>query len=371
MDRLISNSVQGNHMVTESETIVKDTQSRKYQLTINNPLDAEYEEVKGSDIMIKCPFTHEEIKKRLANLTSIDYWCFADEIGLQGETPHTHIYFVSHAPIRFSTVKKQFPTAHIETAYGTSQSNRDYILKEGKWKDTKKQETSIEGSFEEGGEIPANERMGQNGELQFIYSMIEGGLSTAEILKLYPESMRYLDKIDRTRQIMIEDEYKDTWRDLEVTYIYGETNTGKTRTVMEECGYSRTFRVTDYGHPFDGYKNQSVLLFEEFNSSLRIQDMLVYLDGYPCELPARYNNKQACYLKVYITTNIKLEKQYPNVQIENPEIWKAFLRRINKVQIYNKDGTIFYYDSVKEYLNRDTTFHPITKEEEKDLPFKD
>ncbi len=32
-------------------------------------------------------------------------------------------------------------------------------------------------------------------------------------------------------------------------------------------------------------KGQDVIVFEEFRSSLKIQDMLNYLDGYPCELP--------------------------------------------------------------------------------------
>lgn len=140
MDNFSTNPPVENSTAAPSDGIVKDTQSRKYQLTINNPLEAEYEEPKDSGTIIKCSFSHEEIKRRLSNLTSIDYWCLADEIGLQEKTPHTHIYFVSHAPIRFSTVKKQFPTAHIESAYGTSQNNRDYITKEGKWKDTKKQE---------------------------------------------------------------------------------------------------------------------------------------------------------------------------------------------------------------------------------------
>ena len=75
---------------------------------------------------------------------------------------------------------------------------------------------------------------------------------------------------------------------------------------MEKYGYSNVFRVTDYIHPFDSSKNHSVIIFEEFRSSLKIQDMLNYLDGYPCELSARYNNKTACYLEVYIISNILL-----------------------------------------------------------------
>ena len=101
---------------------------------------------------------------------------------------------------------------------------------------------------------------------------------------------------------------------------------------MEQYGYSNVYRVTDYAHPFDGYKGQDVLIFEEFRSSLPIKDMLVYLDGYPVALPCRYANKEACFTKVYILTNIPLEKQYCNIQREEPETWDAFCRRIHHVR---------------------------------------
>ena len=266
---------------------VKDRQGRKYNLTFNNPLN-----------MIP-PMSHDEIKKAVGTLGSVSYWCLADEIGLNEHTPHTHLYLYSASPIRFSTIKKRFPQAHIELAYGDSRENRAYILKEGKWKNTEKTETSIQGTFEEFGVMPIRESMSARGELQFIYEMIESGLSTAEILKAYPQAMRYLDKIDRARQLLVEEEYKNTWRDLTVTYLFGMTETGKTRSIMEKFGYSNVFRITDYDHPFDSYKNNSVIIFEEFRSSIKIQNMLNYLDGYPCELPARYNNKTACYLDVW------------------------------------------------------------------------
>lgn len=349
----------------------KNLQSRKYAIAINNPLDALIEIPKGSGTKVNCPFTHEEIKARMKNLTSVVYWCMADEIGLEGKTPHTHLYLVARSPIRFSTVKNLFPTAHIEAAYGDSKTNRDYVKKEGRWAKSKKKETSIEGTFEEFGEIPANEKIGLRGELQFIYDMIESGLSTADILKTFPEALRYLDKIDRARQLLIENEYQNTWRDLTVTYISGETRLGKTRGIMEQYGYSNVFRVTNYKNPFDNYKNQKVIIFEEFRSSLKIQDMLIYLDGYPCVLPARYNDKQACYLNVYLDTNIPLEEQYTNVQTESPRTWNAFLRRINTVVIYNTDGTITTYDSVESYLQRNEHFHKLTELEQINLPFKD
>lgn len=351
----------------------RDTQARKYQLTINNPLDVEIEEPKNSGNMVKCPFDHEEIKSRLKKMKSIVYYCMGDEIGLEEKTPHTHVYFAAHAPIRFSTVKNLFPTAHIESAYGDSPYNRDYILKKGKWAKTDKSKTTIEGTFEEYGTMPLNEKMGARGEMHFMYDMIKNGLSTVEMLDVFPESFRYVEKIDRVRQIFVEDKCKNTWRDVKVEYIYGKTETGKTRSIMEKFGYSSTFRCTDYAHPFDRYDctRHKVMVFEEFHSSLRIQDMLNYLDGYPCELVARYTNKVATYLRVFIVTNIPLEQQYPSVQKDSPETWEAFLRRINKVRHYLDDGTIVTYDSVEDYLKRDEKFHEITETEQMRLPFKD
>lgn len=100
---------------------------------------------------------------------------------------------------------------------------------------------------------------------------------------------------------------------------------------MEKYGYENVFRAINYKHPFDGYKGQDVILFDEFRSSLMIDDMLKYLDGYPVMLPCRYSDKVACFTKVYIVSNIPFEKQYPNVQINEPETFAAFKRRFTSI----------------------------------------
>ena len=96
----------------------KSKSSRKWQLTINNPIEH------GMD--------HEQIKFNLSLIENLKYWCMCDEEGDECETLHTHIFFCRPGAIRFDTVKKLFPTAHIEKPYGSAQSNRDYI---GKFKD--------------------------------------------------------------------------------------------------------------------------------------------------------------------------------------------------------------------------------------------
>ena len=81
-------------------------------------------------------------------------------------------------------------------------------------------------------------------------------------------------------------------------------------------------------------------MFEEFHSQVPINAMLNYLDVYPLMLPARYNDRVACYTTVYITSNLPLEQQYTDIQRNKPKTWRAFLRRICEVKEYRKDGYI-------------------------------
>ncbi len=275
----------------------------------------------------------------------------ADE---QGSCYHTHIFVVFASRVRFSMVKRYFEEAHIEKCKGSVSDNVNYIKKTGRWEtDESKQEKKIEGTFEEVGTQPPDSK-GRRRDLTELYQMVMENMSNMEILAQNQDYLLILDKIDRVRTTILTEKYKETVRlDLEVVYISGTTGTGKTRGVLEKNGYSNVFRVTDYAHPFDSYNCQPVIAFEEFRSSMRISEMLLYCDIYPIELPARFSNKYACYNKVYIISNWRLEKQYTEIQREDKESWEAFLRRIHKVVVYLKDGSIKEYDSVKAYLGRE------------------
>ena len=292
----------------------KNTQSRKWQITINNPQE------KGYD--------HDKIKSILETFKSCVYWVMSDEVGEQG-TYHTHFFLYCSSAVRFSTLQNKFTGAHFEMARGTCEENRNYIYKLGKWEKTNKKETNLEETHEENGQMPV-ERQGQRNDINDLYDMIKSGMTDFEIIEDNPNYMTRLEKIERTRQIVREEKFKNTWRELDVYYVYGRTGTGKTRSVMDAFGYDKVYRITDYDHPFDGYDSQDVIIFEEFRSSLKIQDMLNYLDGYPLTLPCRYNNKVACYTKVYIITNIAFNEQFKSVQENHPETWLAFCRRINE-----------------------------------------
>ncbi len=315
---------------------MEDIQRNAYQLTINNPAIYGY--------------THEKISQIITSeFLTLRYFCMADEIGEQG-TPHTHIYIYLDSRVRWSKIKKAFPEAHIEAAKGSPQSNLDYIKKTGKWTETNKAETSVEGSFEEFGSFP--KQKGHKQDLEELYELVKNGYSNAEILAMNNDYILQIDKLDKLRTIFLIEKYKNTRRlGLKVIYIEGPTGTGKTRHVLDQHGDANVYRVADYKHPFDNYSCQPVLCFDEFRSQLPISDMLNYLDIYPLELPARYSNKYACYDFVYIISNWSIYEQYSAIQHEQPTTWAAFLRRINKIIVYNADGSIQTYCSPEEYLS--------------------
>ncbi|MBQ8355494.1 MAG: replication protein [Oscillospiraceae bacterium] len=295
--------------------------ARKYLLTINNP------QTHG--------FDHARIRSILSDFPGIDYWCMCDETGDKG-TYHTHIYAAFRNSVMFDTVRSKFYGAHIDPAKGKHRENRDYIRKEGKWLDDAKHETNHPETFEEWGELPPDKSRSES-QAEQIMQMVMEGKTNAQILREMPTAYSKINYIEQARQTLLQEQHENEWRNLSVTYIWGETGAGKTRSVMDLYGYPNVYRVMDYAHPFDGYKGQDVILFDEFRSQLPLSSMLVYLDGYPVELPCRYANKQARFTKVFLVSNIPLEQQYPTVQMDKPGDWAAFRRRIQVVQHKTRD----------------------------------
>lgn len=303
--------------------MTKNTRSRKYLLTINNPIEHN--------------FAHETIKDVLIKSKPI-YFCLCDE---KGKTYHTHIFVCYENAVYFSTMKKRFPTARIDTVRGSSLENRDYIRKEGKYLDSDKKDTNMPETFEEWGEIPQDKATKNETVSEQVLEMVKNGCSNVEIINAFPSYCTKVNQIDTLRQTILSDKFSKEDRILNVTYIFGDTGSGKTRFVMNSFDYTDIYKVSNYEHPFDSYNGQKVLLLDEFRSGFPISDLLQYLDRYPCRLPARYTDKVACYTEVYIISNEDLSEQYKTIQIEKPESFKALLRRIDKVLHFKKNDIPF------------------------------
>lgn len=321
----------------------KDLQNRKWQLTFNNPSEH------GA--------THEELKAVLSSIRGQLYWCMCDEIGGKTQCYHTHLFIFRPSPFKFSQVKKLFPSAHIEYCNGTNQDNRAYIRKEGKWENSDKKETNLIDTFEESGECP-EEKQGARNDLTELYDMIKSDCSMFEILEANPNYMKQLDKIDRVREVLRYEEFKNKRRtDMQVEYWYGESGIGKSRAVRDKYGDANVYCVTNIRNPWDGYRGQDVVLFDDFRSEMfEIVDLLRWLDIYPLELPCRYQNKQACYTKVYFTSNVAFDYLYKHVQQYDTETWRAFCRRFHCIKEFRRGENgaphIVDYTDIHQYLDR-------------------
>ena len=290
-------------------------QSRKWQLTINNPDNY--------------GITPDTIRLILS-VFSLAYFCFAYEIGELG-TKHVHIFLYSESAIRFSTLKNRFPTAHIEKCYGSCSQNRDYITKQGTWSDTDKAGTSIADSFYESGECPSDKKE-KYPKMQQLIDDIDSGMTTEAIVRSSPNLALKLEQIELLSHRLLTEKYKKEFRSVEVIYLYGDTGTGKTYSVYERHGIENICRITSYtplNALFDSYTNQDVLVFDEFHSQIPLPSLLTFLDIYPVELPARYHTRTACYQIVYIISNIPLNMQYEKEQLNDAKTWQAFMRRIS------------------------------------------
>lgn len=175
-----------------------------------------------------------------------------------------------------------------------------------------------------------------------IRDAIELGWSDLEICARWPmEGMKNAAAIANYR--LLWDRKHAQWRNVEVVYVWGKTGTGKTRAITEKYGYPNVYRVTNYNSgAFDMYDGQDIIMFEEYRSSFKLEQMLNYLDGHPVELPCRYANQLLKATKIFIVTNIPLNEQYPKFHDGyesegRKNSWDALNRRITG-EIYCEEG---------------------------------
>lgn len=287
---------------------------------INNPQD------KG--------LTADKIYDLLSSFKT-DYFCMAKEISETG-TEHFHFYVYRSTPMTFNMIKKKLPYAHIEIAYGSHEENIDYVNKEGKWKYTDKVHTKIEGSFRECGERPIDGNDKKTKFSEELWNSLKEGKRPLEIIEENPSRINNLRNITTLHKELLFEKNKNKLRNVTTTYIYGKTGLGKTHYVYHHYNPEDIYVLTNYnrnnGSPyFDNYSGEQIMVWEEFHGQIPIGKVLTYLDIYPVQLPARYNDVPACYEEVLILSNLSLHDHYADIQISKPEVWNAFLRRIDKI----------------------------------------
>lgn len=290
-----------------------------------------------------------KIKEIYEKLNEYEYFVLQVEKGLETGYVHYQLYLENSNPIYFSSLKNKFPTAHIEPREGTKKQAYDYCTK---------LDTRLHGPFEYGIRPNfTNEKKAVKKLKEDMLNDIIGGMSDKELLINYP-TIFDLKNVNEYRQILGVNLYLDN-RDLDITYIWGGAGVGKSSFIRLKHSPKDIYIVSDYQRdPFGGYRGQDVIVFEEYRSAFQLSEFLQYLDIYPLELPARYNNKQALYTKVYIISNWSAEEQYRNSSINDK---CALYRRINNYLYFKRDKIDLYsFDlNTKDFYYQNSFDNPL------------
>lgn len=257
-------------------------------------------------------YTESDIAKLkdAENAEILRYLCYGRERGESG-TPHLQGYVSFIKRRTFRWVKNYISErAHIEQAKGTPTQNRAYCCKEAQSDD----------DFHEWGELPAGERA--RTDLHQVVSAIKSGKRARDIADEFGECfVRYSRGINAIRMLYCEPRDWET----EVTVLYGETGTGKTRKAWNELCEKDAFFYPGGGW-FDGYDEHANVIFDDFGGSeFKITYLLKLLDRYPMQVPVKGGFVQWVPKHIVITSNYPPEDWYPNAKDKHKE---ALLRRI-------------------------------------------
>lgn len=117
-------------------------------------------------------------------------------------------------------------------------------------------------------------------------------------------------------------------RAVRVEVIYGPPGTGKSEYVYQnyEGVYSKPMEM-DYWEDYDG---QLILLLDDFNSEMKVATLLRILDGNPMILNVKNKSARACWIHVFITTNVNFEAWYDGWKHVDPKHKAAVRSRISQ-----------------------------------------
>ncbi len=279
----------------------KDIQARDWAFTVNNPTQSE-----------------TEFYDYLKSLPNVKYFVFVKEKGHgtnnnPNGTPHYQGYIEFNQPKKFSTMKNKFSqetigvNAHLASRKGPRIKCVEYVKKVGSHNN--KKDTQI-GKIYEFGVFSIG---GKRNDLIDMVDMKEQGASNTQIFEAYPNS--YAKHENFVNNMALEYKSKDymkTFRLIEVIYIYGEPQVGKTRYVYQTYGFENVYCNAGYESCkwFDDYDGQDVLLLDNFKSNLDFNFLKQIVSGQPMKIPCRYKNKPACFTKVVIVSDCPPKDQY-------------------------------------------------------------
>lgn len=309
----------------------------------------------GEKAMTDLNLSYENIADFIQEKFKILYACWDEELSDNGKK-HLHLYMELDNKVRFCTIQKKLTGAHIDRRYGSPLEARQYIEKPVGmlFKGKEKSHTVVKpmqeiGSFEpfkhlKGYKKESELKMSTQDKLDYALEhfdsweeVITWDVNFATIHKKSLlaafEQKRYIEFIESDSIVKYTNAQGKTSISVnrQVCYLCGPAGCGKTEGIKRKFGDDEVSLITSLKPDmyYDDYRNNSVLVFDEFYSQIPIHQMLNLLDNKITTFPCRYANKYNLSTTVILTSNNKFELQYVDEQTESPETYTAFCRRFS------------------------------------------
>jgi len=218
---------------------------------------------------------------------------------------HACVYFKN--PISFKRVKKLFPSAHIEVVKNWRKCIQ-YCSKE---------ESRVDGPFEYG----KKPSQGNRSDLDKIAQKIIDGTSANDIAIEEPGTFV---KYSRGLQLLENAVKPDRTEKPTVNWLWGKSGTGKTRTAFES---SNSTYMKDGTMWWDGYKQQEVIIIDDFDGNWPFRDLLRLLDRYPYQGQVKGGYVKINSPMIYITC------EFPPHHFWKGNELNQVARRLNEVKM--------------------------------------
>jgi len=208
--------------------------------------------------------------------------------------------------------------AHVEPMHGSFMQNQAYCSKED--------------VYTELGEKP---RQGARGDLMETRTAVLDGSITAEDVAIedphtYHIYGRTLDKIEAIR-------LRSVWRTemTTCTWYWGKSGVGKSHKAFENFSTATHYSKDLSTKWWDGYKQQEVVILNEFRGQISFSFLLSMIDKWPLTLPIRCKESIPFMSKhVIITSSLHPKDVYMNV-LTKDESFAQLERRVKIKELIN------------------------------------
>jgi len=245
---------------------------------------------------------------------------------------------------------------------------------------TKKEESAVrdemgQSLWREAGVLPDNLKRRGDKHAELLECIKNGG-TEKDVLEINPQmGIQYLGNF--TRMVGIYSKPEDR-PDIQVYVIFGKTRVGKSHFVRRILRDGDNSTVFNKPHPASptavdfwplNYNGATRVLFDDWHpKKYNITDMLNYLQEYAMSVQVKGGYTAAKWNRVYITTNVPIDKWYdhlPDSYSENIKALKARIPEANRMVMRRRpppEMTACTFEEMKRYQDG------FEAEDEKDKP---